>query len=328
MKKHLKITAWLVVIVIAVVALLLYWQHEKLYPSTKDTYVRANIVHISPQVSGPITKLYVENYQAVKKGQPLLQIDPRPFQIAVDAAEAQLALALKQEKSSEAAVKVAQTVIPQREAQYKLAQQNAKRILALVKDGQASQQQGDQVTTKLNVTKAALSSAYRQLDQAIAELGEKGTLNANVRAAQAKLNQAKLNLSYTTINAPTSGTLVNLTVRPGTQVQAGQALFDIVENQQWWVDANFKETDLERIHKGQSATITTDMYPNHPFKGVVYKISPGSGAAFSLLPPENATGNWVKVTQRFPVKVMITNPSKTYPLRVGASANITINTTS
>ncbi len=328
MKKYLKLIAWLIAAAAIVIALLYYWHHEKLYPSTKDAYVRANIVHISPQVSGPITQLKVENYQAVKKGQILLQIDPRPFQIAVDAAEAQLALALKQEKSSEAAVQVAQTVIPQRESEYKLASQNAKRILALVKDGQASKQQGDEVTSKLNVSKAALKAAYRQLDQAIAELGQKGNLNANVRAAQAKLNKAKLNLSYTTIKAPANGILVNLTIRPGTQVQAGQTLFDLVENNLWWVNANFKETDLDRIRTGQSAKIVTDMYPDHPFTGKVYKISPGSGAAFSLLPPENATGNWVKVTQRFPVKVIINNPSKDFPLRVGASANITINTTS
>ena len=327
MKAAFKIISWLIIVALIVVAALLYWHHEKLYPSTDDAYLNANVVHVSPQVSGPVVQINIENYQTVKKGQLLLQIDPRPFIIAVNAAEAQLALSLQKEQSAEAAVNIVKTEIPQRQADLTLAQENAHRILALVKDGQASKQQGDEVINQLKVAQAALQAAYKQLDQAMAELGSTGNLNANIRTAKAKLDQAKLNLSYATITASNDGIIVNFNIRPGTMVQAGNELFDIVENNLWWVDANFKENQLARIRSRQTASIATDMYPNHPFTGQVYKISPGSGAAFSLLPAENATGNWVKVTQRFPVKIIVTYASPQYPLRIGASATVTINTT-
>ncbi|OGT31951.1 MAG: hypothetical protein A3E87_00130 [Gammaproteobacteria bacterium RIFCSPHIGHO2_12_FULL_35_23] len=327
MKAFFKIIVWLIVVAFIALGILIYWHHETLYPSTDDSYLNANVIHISPQVSGPVTQIFVENYQTVKQGQPLLQIDPRPFQIAVNAAEAQLALSLQKEQSAVAAVNIAKTEIPQKQADLTLARDNARRILALVKDGQASKQQGDEVINQLQVTQAGLQAAYKNLDETLAELGAQGNLNATVRAAKAKLDQANLNLSYAMIIAPNNGIIVNFDVRPGTLVQAGNELFDIVENNLWWVDANFKETQLDRIRSGQSAIIVTDMYPDHPFKGQVYKVSPGSGAAFSLLPPENATGNWVKVTQRFPVKIIITNTSSQLPLRIGASAKVIIDTT-
>ena len=118
-----------------------------------------------------------------------------------------------------------------------------------------------------------------------------------------------------------------MTLRPGATVQAGQPLFAIIEANRWWVDANFKETDLARIKVGQPATVRLDMYPDTTFDGTVESISAGSGASFSVLPPENASGNWVKVTQRFPVRIALTNPPADKPLRVGASAWVTIDTT-
>ena len=131
----------------------------------------------------------------------------------------------------------------------------------------------------------------------------------------------------THVTAPSDGILSNVTLRPGATVQAGPPLFAIIEANRWWVDANFKETDLARIKVGQPATVYLDMYPGATFDGVVESISAGSGATFSVLPPENATGNWVKVTQRFPVRITITNPPADKPLRVGASASVTIDTT-
>lgn len=140
--------------------------------------------------------------------------------------------------------------------------------------------------------------------------------------------QAQLNLKYTHITAPTSGFIANLTLRQGDTVTAYQQLFALIDNQSWWVQANFKETQLTRIRPGQSATIKVDMYPRRTFSGRVMSISSAAGASFSLLPPENASGNWVKVTQRFPVKVLITAHDPRYPLRLGASSTVTINTTS
>lgn len=144
--------------------------------------------------------------------------------------------------------------------------------------------------------------------------------------AKTALAKAELDLSYTRVVAPKNGKIANLTLRQGSMVEAGAPLFALVETDEWWVKANFKETELARIHRGQPASIELDMYPGHSFHGEVQSINPASGTAFSLLPPENATGNWVKVTQRFPVKVMIKNPDAAHPLRVGASSQVVIDT--
>jgi membrane fusion protein (multidrug efflux system) len=155
------------------------------------------------------------------------------------------------------------------------------------------------------------------------------TPTVQLRAAAAQLDKATHDRVKTHVTAPADGLLSNVTLRPGATVQAGAPLFAIIEGNPWWVDANFKETDLARIAVGQKAKIRLDMYPGVTFDGVVESISAGSGSTFSVLPAENATGNWVKVTQRFPVRISITNPpaEAAKPLRVGASASVTIDTT-
>jgi membrane fusion protein (multidrug efflux system) len=176
------------------------------------------------------------------------------------------------------------------------------RILELVTKGQMTKMEGDDAEGKLT------------------------QLTASLKVAQSELNTAELNLQYTNILAPSNGYITNFTLRKGEMVQATSPLFALVENDHWWVNANFKETDLERIKIGQSAKIIFDMYPSITFKGKVQGISAGSGATFAVLPPENATGNWVKVTQRFPVRIDIINPDSKYPLRMGASCEATVNT--
>ncbi len=147
---------------------------------------------------------------------------------------------------------------------------------------------------------------------------------SKVEYAKAKLAQAILSLDYTKILAPASGWIANLTLRTGDIVLANQPLFALISDSEFWVDANFKETELADIKPGQAATITIDMYPDHPFDGVVESISGGAGTAFSLLPPQNATGNWVKVTQRVPVRIHVLNPNPHFPLRIGTTASVTI----
>ena len=204
---------------------------------------------------------------------------------------------------------------------------NAARTLILVKKNLATKESGDEAENSIKVAKAQLDVAKNQLKQAKENLGMIGNKNARIKAALAEVRNAELNLKYAYITSPVNGKLVNFTLRSGTMVQAGQMLFDIVEQNRWWVDTNYKETQLDRIRVGQSAKISVDMYPNHTFRGVVESISAGSGTAFSLLPPEQATGTWVKVTQRMPVKIVILNPSLKFPLIVGASASVTVDTT-
>lgn len=303
----------------------IYIQYRAFHPSTDDAYVNAHVVHVAAQISGPVHSIAVQNYEHVAKGQLLLVIDPRPYQIAVHAAQAKLDLAMQKMHASTASVKAAQAVVRQRMADVTLASNDAKRILKLVDEGQATKQQGDQVRNRLAVAQAGLHAAENQLIEAEATLGKQGAQNASVRSAVAALEQAQLNFSYTRIYASADGTVVNFSLRPGDMITVGQSLFDLVEDSEWWVDANFKETQLQHIKSGDVSQVVLDMYPKHVFQGRVLFVSPGSGSAFSILPPENATGNWVKVTQRFPVKVLISN-SKKYPLRIGASATADINT--
>lgn len=304
-----------------------YYRHTTLFPSTDDAYVRAHTVQISAQVTGPVEEILVKNYQKVKKGQLLFTINAQPFQYAVNKAQANFNLSIQAMGANEAAVKAAEAQLAQAQANYNVAMKNVPRTLTLVAEQKLPEAQGVKAQGQLDVAKAQLAASQSKLQQAINNLGKHGKNNAQVLSAQAILNQAQLDLKHTHVYAPNSGYLLNVTLRPGQMVSAGKPLFVLVENQQWWVNANFKETDLARIKPNQPARIHIDIYPHHHFKGVVQQISRGSGAAFSLLPPENATGNWVKVTQRFPVKIRIENPNANYPLRVGASATVTIDTT-
>jgi len=328
MKKSLfKTTLWGVAILAALTVIVAYWHHAKIYPSTDDAYVQANIIHIAPQVSGSISTIYIQNNQLIKKDRPLFDIDPAPFEIAVQAAQAKLDLTEQNVKALQDAITSAQALVTQRESEVTVATKNAKRILTLVKEGQEPKSTGDDITNQVNVAKANLKGAYSELAETQQKLGKTGNSNAQIRAAKAELNQAKLDLQHTHITAPADGKIVNFNARAGSMVAAGNPLFDIVEQSSWWIDANYKETQLDRIKINQPATISVDMYPDHTFTGQVESISAGSGSAFSILPPENATGNWVKVTQRIPVKVVITNTDNNFPLRVGASSIVTIDTT-
>ncbi len=323
-----KLALWIGAVVIIFAGLFLYWHHEKVYPSTDDAYVQAHVVHIAAQVTGPVSKIYVDNNQLVQQNQPLFDIDPTPFQIAVNRAIAELAQAKQNMQAAQQAVSAAQAEVAAKQSQYDVAVKNARRILTLVPHGEASKAQGDEAVNDVDVAKAGLNSAISELHKAQAELGQQGDQNAAVRQAAAQLAQAELDLKHTHITAPTSGKLVNFDLRVGTMVQQEQDLFELVNENLWWAEANFKETQLARIQNGQRASITVDMYPHHHFSGTVDSISAGSGSEFSMLPPENATGNWVKVTQRFPIKVIIDQPDTNYPLRAGASATVTIDTSS
>lgn len=189
-------------------------------------------------------------------------------------------------------------------SQLQNAQVTDNRTTALVKKKILSAQSGDDVLAKLQSAEAA------------------------VQLSKANLIQAELDLQYTQIVAPTDGWISNMSLQVGNIVQANQPLFALISNSQFWVDANFKETELAKVKPGQVATIKTDMYPGHPFKGVVDSISHGSGTAFSLLPPQNATGNWVKVTQRVPVRVRVINPDQRFTLHIGTTATVTVDTKS
>lgn len=303
-----------------------YWLHQEHYPSTDDAYIQAHTIDIASQVSGDVKTVLVKNQEIVQKGQVLFTIDPKPFQIALEQAKANLQNTQQQMLASENAIKADRATLAQTQAQYIDAKKNDERIMTLVNEGYFAKSGGDTATRQLAVAKETVVAAQDQLAEATAALGKIGNQNAAMTAARAAVSAAKLNLQYTTITAPENGQLAQMTLQPGQTVTAFQSLFSLVENKNWWAMANMKETNLSRVRIGQKAEIHVDMYPSHIFQGIVKSISPGSGSSFSLLPAENATGNWVKVTQRFPVRIEIINPSAQFPLRIGASCDVVIDT--
>lgn len=311
------------VVCAVVVSLYFVWRYETLYPSTSDAYLTANVVRIAPRVSGKIVSLPVMTHQHVNAGQLLLKLDKQPFVIALHKSEAALQLAKQQWETAKLNVETARADIDKQQALYDDALRQSVRTSSLYKRHAISKAELDSAVYHSREASAALKAAKSVLEQAD---HRQQMAQAQVDMAATELDQARLKLSYTQITAPADGILGEIEMRPGDIINAGQALFPLVEDNTYWVSANYKETDLMRIHPGQPAMVQIDMYPNKNFKGVVDSLSPASGVAFSLLPPENATGNWVKVTQRFPVRIRIDQPAEAIPLRIGSSSFVRIDT--
>jgi membrane fusion protein (multidrug efflux system) len=305
-----------------------YWRHSIFYPSTDDAYIGAHVVNVAPQVSGQIVNVPIDNQQIVRKNDLLIELDQRPFQWAVNEAEARLTEMLQEVEHDESSVAAARAEVKNAEVQLANMRLKAERQRELLKKKFTSQQQVDNAEADLRSAQAELHLSEAKLQEAINALGTPGVNNARMLAAQAVLEKTRWDLEHARITAPCGGVITRLTLRPGDAVRAGISNFVLVCNETFWVDANYRETDLRRIQPGQPANIDVDMYPGLILKGVVQSIDPAAGAAFSLLPPENATGNWVKVTQRVPVRVRVLKPDPQHPLRVGASAEVTVDTRS
>jgi membrane fusion protein (multidrug efflux system) len=322
-----RVLKWGTVAILALIAIYFgvrYWHLSQLYASTNDAYVNADTTQVAAQVAGPVARVYVRDQQHVQAGDPLFEIDREPFEVAVAAAEAQLRLAQQTVGEQSAAVNAARAQLEQRVAELHNAESNERRTRNLITNGFLSAQSAEATQTTAATAAAAVAAARANLAQAISALGDPGQQNASVQAADARLRQARLDLAHTHVVATSAGTIANLTLRPGNPVQPLVPVFSIVSDRNYWVDANFKETQLDRLRPGQRATVRVDMYPHHPFKGEVQSLSGGSGSAFSLLPPENATGNWVKVTQRVPVRVRVVDADPAHPLRVGTTATVRV----
>lgn len=306
-----------------------YWDYRELHPTTEDAYIQAHIVDVAARVAGPIVAVYVDENDYVNVGDPLFDIDPSVFKAAVDAAEANLELAGQSTGASDAEIGVARSSLNEKQVSLARAKKNLERASSLNQKNLISISEFDNAVATHAEATAAVNRAQADLRRAQSVHGVSGASNAKVRAASAELTAAQLELSFTKVVAPVSGWISNISLRTGAMIIEERPQFSIVEDRQWWVEANFKETDLNHMRPGLSAAITIDMYPDVQLTGKVESLGAGSGAVFSLLPPENATGNWVKVTQRFPVRVSIDprqdDPDNERPLRVGASATVTVN---
>jgi membrane fusion protein (multidrug efflux system) len=269
------------------------------------------------------------DHQRVARGEILFRLRDDLLRAELAAAQAALDQTGQQTGAGAAQVSAARAEVVRAEAALDGAEKSYGRTRALFDRGDVARAALDSAQAARDQALATRDAALAQLAAAQRQLGVTGAGNPTVRAAAARLAQAQIALSDATVRSPADGWIANLTLRPGAMVAAGQPLFALVEDGDWWIEANFKETDLDRIRPGQPARITLDMYPGLTLEGRVESIGPGSGAVFSLLPPQNASGNWVKVTQRFPVRIRIgpapEDPER--PLRVGASSTVRIDTT-
>jgi membrane fusion protein, multidrug efflux system len=384
-KARIKIGAC-IVLVLAVLATFYWWVFKRNYVTTDDAYARADSAMVSPRVPGTILRVLVDNDFAVETGQPLLELDPADYKVAVDRAKAAL-------DENEADLKAAEVLVPPvniqtssrveaAEAALKAAQDSEsqtrhnleqlkdnraaaaadcvqterdyKRFETLSVSGAGTQRRSEEAQTANDKAKAqlrgadaqiaalqsAVSASVQQVAHSRAQLETARSERSNVDVqlhkveslkakrdkSMAELEAARLNLSYCVIAAPLEGFIAQKSIQVGDRVQPGQALMAVVPLGRIYVEANFKETQLTNVRIGQPVAISADIYPGYYYEGKVAGIRAGTGAAFSLLPPENATGNWIKIVQRIPVRIELDQPPPPdHPLRVGASLDVSIN---
>jgi membrane fusion protein (multidrug efflux system) len=311
-----------VVVAILVAAGLMWWLHARDYESTDDAFIDARNVNVSPQVVGAITDVPVTDNQLVQTGGLLVQIDPRDYQAAVEEAEAEVEQSKAaisnldaQIEAQKARIDQAEKQVVQTQAALTFAQQENARAQDLVKRGAGTEQTAQQ--TRSNLTQAAAGMASAEANAVAAQKqipvleAQRLSAAAQLEQMEAALQHARDNLERTHLTAPVPGRATRISAAVGALAQPGQVLMIFVPEYKW-VTANFKETQLDLMRPGQPADIAIDAYPGRIFNGHVDSIQAGSGAAFSLLPPENATGNYVKVVQRVPVKIVFDRPPDVY----------------
>jgi membrane fusion protein, multidrug efflux system len=303
------------------------------YQSTDDAYAQAATVSISANVAGRVSEIDVHDNDFVLRGSTLFRLDDAPFRIAVSDATALLADTRLQIESLKSTY--GQRLVELRAARdtQSYAQQQFDRQTRLVASGIASQAQFDQAAHVLDAARQQVANVQQQIGVALANLGGDPNIAPErhplVEQAQAALDRAQLNLSYTVITAPTDGVVAKVEqLQVGDTIAASAPVFALVSTRDVWIEANFKEVQLARMRAGQAATVEIDRYPGRRFSAVVTSVSPSTGSQFSLLPPENATGNWVKVVQRVPVRLQLTHRDSGFPLQAGLSANVTVDTLS
>ena len=331
---------WVVILAIVLVvaiaaAVASYWASGLGNESTYDSYLEGRVVRISPKVSGQVIALHVDDNTEVKTGDVLLEIDPSDFIAKVDQATAAVAAADSAVQQSEAQVLSAEAAVGQAQAGLHAAgtderrrASDYKRYLAMGTEGVSAQQ--------LDTYKAAADSAVDERDAASKKLAAAeaalnvshtavGSAHSQAAAARAQLRLAELNLQWTKVIAPEAGRVTQKNVEAGSYVSAGQPLFAVVPADLWLV-ANFKEVQLTKMRTGQPAEVRVDAYPDRKLRAHVQSLQAGTGARFELLPPENATGNWVKVVQRVPVKITFDDGQDLVGLSQGMSAEVTVDT--
>jgi membrane fusion protein (multidrug efflux system) len=317
-------------ILLAVVGLA-YYLAEEPYVSTDDAFVYAAKEGINGRVAGQVIAIAVKNNQRVKQGQLLFQIDPQPYRIAVDQAEARLDSARLQINQLKATYRQQLAALQSASASVDFDVLEYARQKALVHDSWTPREVFDRANMDLKVARQQVASDAQQIANSVAALDGDPNIEVDrhpsVRAAKAQLDQARLNLSYATVVAPDDGIVTRVDdLQVGDFVNPGASVFSLLSSRDIWIEANFRETGLTHMRPGQEATIDVDAYPDRTFKARIVSMSPGTGSDFAALPPENATGNWVKVVQRLPVRLELDEIDPSRPLFSGISVTVQVDT--
>jgi membrane fusion protein (multidrug efflux system) len=331
--KRFRRTLLLVVLpVIAVVGGLALYLNGGRYVSTDDAYVGAQKVLITPDISGKIVKVVVKEGQRVKDGDELFEIDPEPFQLALDQARSALEQARTSYNNLQANIKIYQEMADLMQQTIDLKHRDVDRKSVLAKSSFGSQLDLDNASSALVTARAEYAFVQQQLSSAKTQL--LGNANLPIEQfppydqAKAALGIAQRNLDHTVLRAPMAGIATQVDqIQLGRFVPAGTPVFSVIDDANPWVDANLKENDFTYIAVGQTVELDVDAFPNHAFKGTIGSLSPGTGAQFAILPPQNATGNFVKVVQRVPVRIYFDKNDKyVAKLKAGMSVNVAVDT--
>jgi len=301
------------------------------YVSTDNAYVHAGKLTVATDVSGIVADVAVKESQKVEKGQVLFTLDQEPFRIALAGAEANLGIVRNQLVTLQATWRQKQAQVAQAKTDAAFYETGFQRQQDLLKRGVASQAAYDQAKRDLDAARERVVMAQNDADATLAQLGGKADApieqNASYLAAQAQVDKARRDLSRTTVLAPIPGIVTNVdALQVGEYLPAAQPAFSLVSAADVWIEANPKESDLAYLKAGAPAVVTIDAYPGREWQATVTSLAPATGTEFSVLPAQNATGNWVKVVQRVPIRLAVQMPADSPPLRTGMSATVEIDT--